>query len=111
MKGIVACPQPEAAEVGRQVLLDGGNSVDAAIATAFAQFIVDPQMCGMGGWGAMQIYHGPSGEHICIEFYGRAPLKATPDMYAKVVKGPLRFDQWETEGHVTSSSGCLVVLI
>ena len=100
MKGTIACPQPEAAEVGRQVLLRGGNSVDAAIATAFAQFIVDPQMCGMGGWGGMQIYHGPSREHICIEFYGRAPLKATPDMYAKLVKRPLRFDQWELEGHV-----------
>ena len=51
MKGIVTCPQPEAAEVGRQALLNGGNCVDAAIATAFAQFIVDPQMCGpVGGW-------------------------------------------------------------
>jgi gamma-glutamyltranspeptidase/glutathione hydrolase len=100
MKGIVACPQPEAAEVGRQALLNGGNCVDAAIATAFAQFIVDPQMCGVGGWGGMQIYHAPTQEHICIEFYGRAPLKATPDMFAKLVKRPLRFDQWELEEHV-----------
>ena len=100
MKGVVACPQPEAAEVGRQVLLNGGNCMDAAIATAFAQFIVDPQMCGVGGWGGMQIYHTPTQEHICIEFYGRAPLKATPDMYANLVKRPLRFDQWELEGHV-----------
>ena len=100
MKGIVTCPQPEAAEVGRQALLNGGNCVDAAIATAFAQFIVDPQMCGVGGWGGMQIYHAPTQEHICIEFYGRAPLKATPDMYAKLVKRPMRHDQWELEGHV-----------
>ena len=100
MKGIVACPQPEAAEVGRQALVNGGNGVDAAIATAFAQFIVDPQMCGVGGWGGMQIYHAPTQEHICIEFYGRAPLKATPDMFAKLVKRPLRSDQWELEGHV-----------
>ena len=100
MKGIVACPQPEAAEVGRQALLNGGNGVDAAIATAFAQFIVDPQMCGVGGWGVMQVYHAPTQEHICIEFHGRAPLKATPDMFTKLVKRPLRFDQWELEGHV-----------
>ena len=100
MKGIVACPQPEAAEVGRQALLNGGNGVDAAIATAFAQFIVDPQMCGVGGWGGMQVYHAPTQEHICIEFYGRAPLKATPDMFTKLVRRPLRYDQWELEGHV-----------
>ncbi len=100
MRGVVSCPQPEAAEVGRQVLSNGGNCIDAAVATAFAQFIVDPQMCGLGGWGGMQVFHGPTKEHVCIEFYGRAPLRATPDMYAKLVKRPLRFDQWELEGHL-----------
>ena len=100
MRGVVACPQPEAADVGRRTLLGGGNSVDAAIATAFAQFAVDPQMCGIGGFGVMQVYHGPSGDHVCLEFLGRAPLKATPDMFVEVVKRRLRFDQWEMEGRV-----------
>ena len=100
MRGVVACPQPEAADVGRQTLLGGGNAVDAAIATAFAQFAVDPQMCGIGGFGVMQVYHAPSGDHVCLEFLGRAPLKATPDMFVEVVKRRLRFDQWEMEGRV-----------
>ena len=100
MRGVVACPQPEAAEVGRRTLLGGGNAMDAAIATAFAQFAVDPQMCGVGGFGVMQVYHAPSSEHVCLEFLGRAPLKATPDLFVGKVKRPLRFDQWEMEGRV-----------
>ena len=98
MKGVVSCPQPEAAEAGRQTYLKGGNAVDAAIATAFSQFAADPQMCGVGGVGGLQVYHGPTNEHVCIEFLPRAPLKATPDMFTDLVKRPLRFDQWELEG-------------
>ena len=100
MRGVVACPQPEAAEVGRRTLLAGGNAVDAAIATGFAQFAVDPQMCGVGGFGVMQVYHAPSGSHVCLEFLGRAPLRAAPDMFVDKVKRRLRFDQWEMEGRV-----------
>ena len=100
MRGVVTCPQPEAADVGRRTLLSGGNAVHAAIATAFAQFAVDPQMCGIGGFGVMQVYHAPSGTHVCLEFLGRAPLTATPDMFVDKVKRRLRFDQWEMEGRV-----------
>ena len=100
MKGVVSCPQPEAAEAGRRTYINGGNAVDAAIATAFSQFAADPQMCGVGGVGVLQVYHGPTREHVCIEFLPRAPLKATADMFAVLVKRPLRFDQWELEGRV-----------
>ena len=54
MRGIVVAAQPEAAEAGVEVLRQGGNAVDAAIACAFSQGVVDPQMCGIGGFGAMQ---------------------------------------------------------
>ena len=49
--GIVAAPQPEAVEAGTEALRDGGNAVDAAIATALVQTVVDPQMCGIAGFG------------------------------------------------------------
>jgi gamma-glutamyltranspeptidase/glutathione hydrolase len=54
MGGILACPQPEAVEAGRRILQDGGNAIDAAIATAFAQGIADPIMTSIGGNGTMQ---------------------------------------------------------
>ena len=51
MRGVVVAPQPLAAEVGAELLARGGNAFDAAIGTAFAQMVTDPQMCGLGGFG------------------------------------------------------------
>ncbi|MAN98570.1 MAG: gamma-glutamyltransferase, partial [Roseovarius sp.] len=51
-QAMVVAPQPEAAEAGIDVLRAGGNAVDAAIATAFVQGVVDPLMCGIAGFGS-----------------------------------------------------------
>ena len=102
MKGVVVCPQVEAVEVGRRILEKGGggNAIDAAVATAFAQGIADPQMSSIGGNGTLQVFHTPSGQHLVIDFYGRAPLKATPDMWADKVIRRLPADMWELEDHI-----------
>ena len=54
--GIVAAQHRVAAEVGAQVLADGGNAIDAAIATSFAIGVVEPWMSGLAGGGAMLVY-------------------------------------------------------
>jgi gamma-glutamyltranspeptidase/glutathione hydrolase len=79
-QAMVCAAQPEAVEAGAEVLAAGGNAIDAAVATALTQTAVDPQMCGIAGFGSMHIYR-PGGEHVCLDFYGRAPLAATPDMW------------------------------
>ena len=79
--GMVVAPQPEAAEAGALVLDGGGNAVDAAIAAALVQTVVDPLMCGIAGFGVMHV-RLPDGSHTCIDFHGRAPLAATEDMWA-----------------------------
>ena len=43
--GIITAPQPEAVEAGADVLREGGNAVDAAVACALVQTAVDPFMC------------------------------------------------------------------
>ena len=80
--GMVCAAQPEAAEAGADVLRAGGNVVDAAIAAALVQTVVDPQMCGIAGMGNMQIYMPGQGIHTSIDFHGRAPLAVRPDMWA-----------------------------
>ena len=55
--GMICCPQPEAADAGADILSQGGNAVDAAIACALVQGVVDPLMCGIAGFGSMHLYH------------------------------------------------------
>jgi len=90
MPGMIVAPQPEAVEAGAAVLARGGNAIDAAIACAFVQGVVDPLMCGIGGFGSMQVYMPGRGVHEVLEFYARAPLAATPDMWTDKLLGQSR---------------------
>ena len=85
--GMVTAPQPEAVEAGLDALRAGGNAVDAAVATALVQTAVDPQMCGIAGFGAMHVYMPRRGVHTFIDFHGRAPLAARPDMWTHLLRG------------------------
>ncbi len=85
--GIVSAPQPEAVEAGTETLEMGGNAIDAAIATALVQTVVDPQMCGIAGFGSMQLYLPEAGVHTCLDFHGRAPAGVTPDMWQNCILG------------------------
>src|SRR5215207_6488971 len=55
-KQMIVAAQPEAAEVGATMLQDGGNAVDAAVACALVQGVVDPLMTGIAGFGSAGIY-------------------------------------------------------
>jgi gamma-glutamyltranspeptidase/glutathione hydrolase len=81
-EAMIVAAQPEAAEEGARVLMRGGNAVDAAMAAALVQGVVDPQMTGIAGFGSCQIYLPERGVHTCIDFHGKTPLAATPDMWA-----------------------------
>jgi gamma-glutamyltranspeptidase/glutathione hydrolase len=78
--GIVASSSAHASEVGVQVLKDGGNAVDAAIATAFAMAVTWPTAGNIGGGGFL-VYHGADGTATTFDFREKAPLAATETMY------------------------------
>jgi gamma-glutamyltranspeptidase/glutathione hydrolase len=80
-QAMIVAAQPEAAEEGARVLKRGGNAVDAAMTAALVQGVVDPQMTGIAGFGSCQVYLPGKGVHTCIDFHGRTPLAATPDMW------------------------------
>jgi len=86
----IVAPQPEAVEAGAEVLERGGNAVDAALACAFVQGVVDPQMTGIGGFGSMHIYLPGRGIHEILEFYALAPIAVTPDMWLDKLVGQSR---------------------
>ncbi|MFQ1063313.1 gamma-glutamyltransferase [Bordetella trematum] len=89
-KGMVVCPQPEAAESGIEVLRAGGNAIDAAVACALAQTVVDPLMCGIAGFGTAAVYRPGSGQHEYVDFHAPAPAAARPDMWEHLLEGEAR---------------------
>jgi gamma-glutamyltranspeptidase/glutathione hydrolase len=85
--GVVAAAKPEASIVGVEILKKGGNAVDAAVATAFALGVLEPNASGIGGGGFMIVKLAHMKEAVVIDFRETAPGAAKPDMYKFDDKG------------------------
>jgi gamma-glutamyltranspeptidase/glutathione hydrolase len=72
--GVVASAHPLASEAGLQVLQQGGNAVDAAVAAAFAIGVVEPEMSGLGGSGAMLVFRSREAQAEYLDFYASQPI-------------------------------------
>lgn len=82
--GVVASQHHAASEIGAAVLRDGGNAVDAALATGFAVSTLEPWMSGIGGGGMMLVQQAKTGETWCVEFGMVAPRRIDPAEYPLV---------------------------
>ncbi|MEX1197999.1 MAG: gamma-glutamyltransferase [Pseudohongiellaceae bacterium] len=78
--GMVSSSSQLASDVGSNILQQGGNAIDAAVATAFALAVTWPSAGNIGGGGFM-IYHGEDGHATAFDFREKAPLAATERMY------------------------------
>jgi gamma-glutamyltranspeptidase/glutathione hydrolase len=87
---MISAPQPEAVEAGALCLRRGGNAVDAAIVCALVETVVDPQMCGVAGFGTMQVYLQKRGFHGFIDYHTTAPAAARADMWEDLIEGEAR---------------------
>lgn len=77
-RGMVASPHYMATAAGAAVLRQGGNAVDAAIATNSVLAVVTPYLCGIGG-DLFALVRTPDGDMIGLNGSGRAPEEATPE--------------------------------
>ncbi|MFP4549077.1 MAG: gamma-glutamyltransferase, partial [Fidelibacterota bacterium] len=78
--GVVVSASKIASDIGIQIMKDGGNSIDAAVAVSFALSVVWPEAGNIGGGGFMVIRF-PDGTSTSIDYREKAPQKATEDMY------------------------------
>lgn len=86
-RGMVSASHADAAAAGARILREGGNAVDAAVATAFALSVVDPSQTGLGGGGGMVVWSSAQRRADALDFYARSG--ADPD-WARVDTAAMR---------------------
>ncbi len=81
--GLVTSGHPLASQAGIQVMMAGGNAIDAAIAIAAALGVVEPHSSGVGGDGFLLIYQAETSAVMGVNATGAAPRAATRDAYLR----------------------------
>lgn len=91
--GLVVSADQYASEIGKEILLKGGNAVDAVVAVQFALAVTLPRAGNIGGGGFMVIRLA-DGETAALDFREKAPAQASRDMYIR--NGEFKDDlSWE----------------
>jgi gamma-glutamyltranspeptidase / glutathione hydrolase len=105
---MISSAHPLATDAGLQILRNGGNAFDAAVAVAAALNVVEPAMSGAGGYGTIMVYSAASRETWFLNSSGRIPASVNSDVFrapspdylqnrrgAKSVSTPGNVHAWE----------------
>src|SRR5258707_10416673 len=79
--GMVVAQEKIATQIGADILRQGGNAVDAAVATGFAMAVSYPRAGNVGGGGFMVIHSADRNEDIAIDYRETAPAATTRDIF------------------------------
>ena len=106
--GMVSSANTYATRAGLEILSEGGNAFDAAVAVAAALNVVEPMMSGVGGYGAIAIYDAERGETRVLHADTRMPATLDPAVFrpptpdylenrrgAKAISTPGNVNAWE----------------
>ena len=73
MQGVIAAGHPQTAAAGAEILTQGGNAVDAAVAASFASFIAEAVLVNIGGGGIAQVYTPSTKQATVYDFFSAMP--------------------------------------
>lgn len=79
--GVVTTSEPLAAQIGADILRQGGNAIDTAAAVQFALNVLEPQSSGIGGGAFIIVHMAKKKETIVVDARETAPAAAEPDMF------------------------------
>ncbi len=88
--GMIVSAQHLASDVGVEILKQGGNAIDAAVAVGYAEAVTNPCCGNIGGGGFMMIHLAKSSKNIFLNFRETAPAAATANMYLGADGNPIR---------------------
>jgi gamma-glutamyltranspeptidase/glutathione hydrolase len=112
-QGMVVATERLAAEVGKRILQQGGNAVDAAVATGFALAVTYPRAGNLAGGGFMLIHLAAENRQVFIDYRETAPQAASRDMFLDVngeVDNKLAFSSHQSAGVPGTVAGLLHAL-
>jgi gamma-glutamyltranspeptidase / glutathione hydrolase len=106
--GMVSSAHPLATRAGLEIMEDGGNAFDAAVAVAASLGVVEPMMSGIGGYGAIVVYSAEERRTRFLEIGSRTPASLDPSVFrpptpgyaenrcgARAVATPGNLNAWE----------------
>ncbi len=100
--GMVVSAHPLASQIGLDILVSGGNAIDAAVATAFALGVVEGYSSGIGGGSFTLLHLANRWETIAVDGRETAPAAAKADMYVDKTTGQV-VPEWSTTGPLSSA--------
>lgn len=109
-EAMVTAANPHAVNAAVQILSEGGNAVDAAIAAEFVLGLVEPQSSGIGGGGFLMFYDGRSEAITAYDGRERAPAGATPTMFLDNRGRPLQFMDAQASGRSIGAPSLVAML-
>lgn len=102
-RGVVAAGHPLTAEVGAQVLREGGNAVDATVAAMLSSFVTEALLTGLGAGGYMMVA-GPGAEPTLLDFFAQAPTRLGDGSEAELLALEVSFGDAAQVFHVGPAS-------
>jgi len=106
----IAAANPYAVDAGLEVLREGGNAADAAVAVQAVLGLVEPQSSGLGGGAFLVYYDAATGKVTAFDGREAAPRGASPDMFLKPDGQPMPHIVGVMGGRSTGVPGAIVML-